>query len=174
VALARLSQAGARSDTERGVRRISVVAFASWCLLVALQLGWFPFARYAWAFKLWGYFPGWVGVTLGAAGLLLCFGSVRSAILSGAARMGLAAARLPRVPALLAALLGLALVAWLLWLLRERYIAGDSILLMYAIRGGWLFAFQEPGASFLIRQAVAVADWARFGAYNGVSALSCV
>jgi len=177
VALARLSQAGARSDTERRVRRISVVAFATWCLLVVLQLGWFPFARYAWAFNLWGYFPGWVGVTLGAAGLLLCFGSVRSAILSGAARIGCEAARLPRVPALLAALLVLAWVAWLLWLLwllRARYVAGDSILLMYAVRGGWIFVFQEPGASFLIGQAVAVANWARFGAYNGVSALSCV
>jgi len=126
----------AEGGTARAVRRISLAALACWGVLVALQIGWIPFARYAWAFNLWSYFPSWVGITLGGAALLLCFGPMRAAIASGGARIGDEAARLPRVPALLAALLGLAVLAWLLWLLRERYVAGDSALLVLALSMG--------------------------------------
>ena len=164
----------AEGSTARAVRRVSLAALACWGLLVALQIGWIPFARYAWAFNLWGYFPSWVGVTLGGAALLLCFGPVRAAIASGGARIGDETARLPRLPALLAALLGLAILAWLLWLLRERYVAGDSALLVLAVHGGWTFVFQEPGASFLVHHAVAAADSVRFGPLNGVRVLSCL
>ena len=164
----------AEGSTTRSVRRVSLAALACWGLLVALQLGWIPFARYAWAFNLWGYFPSWVGATLGGAALLLCFGPVRTGIASGATRIGAEAARLPRVPALLAAILGLAIAAWLLWLLRERYVAGDSALLVLAVHGGWTFVFKEPGASFLAHHAVAVADSFRFGPLNGVRVLSCL
>jgi hypothetical protein len=162
------------NDTVRAVRWTSLAALASWGLLVALQLGWIPFARYAWAFNLWGYFPGWVAVALGGAALLLCFGPVRATIIQGATLGGAALARLPRGAALLAGLLGLAVAAWLLWLLRERYIAGDSALLVMAVHGGWTFVFQEPGASFLMHHAVAAAESLRFGPLNGVRVLSCL
>jgi hypothetical protein len=125
---------------------MSLALFAAWCLLAAMQLGWIPFARHAWAFDLWAYLPAWAGWLLGAGALLLCAQRVRAAAAAGfelaRRRVGGGVAAEP------AAAVGVALG---LWLLRERTLTGDSAVLVAAAHGDQAFVFPEVGATFLLR-----------------------
>jgi hypothetical protein len=119
---------------------------AAWALLAAIQLGWLPFARHAWAFNLWAYLPGWAAWLLGAASLLLCAPRVRETVAAGFAA---AARRLPRGAAAEAAAAFAATA--LFWALRERANTGDSGVLAAAAHAGHAFVFPEVGATFLLR-----------------------
>ena len=62
---------------------MSAGLLVAWSLLAALQLGWIPIARGAWAFNLWAYLPEWAAWALGAASLSLCVRRVRDAAAVG-------------------------------------------------------------------------------------------
>lgn len=156
------------------LRRFDAVALGLWLLLVALQLGWIGFARYGWAFNLWNYLPLPAGIMFGAVSLAVCFAPVRIWLAARAARaaerFGALSSRRRRALAIAGSLA----FALALWGLRERYAAGDSILLVFAARGGWTFVFPEPGASFLIHWTIDLFEAFGWGSMNGLRALSCV
>jgi len=150
---------------------VSIAASATWVLWVAAQLGWLPFARYAWAFNLWSYLPAWVGPLLAAISLSLCFRAGREAVLGAATRLGARVAGLPRLPV---ALLGLGILGTSLWLLRESQFQGDSGLLVLAARRGNQFVFPDIGATFLIHHAVMAGVENGLRASSPVRVMSCV
>lgn len=166
--------APAEAVPARTLRRFDAVALAIWALLVALQLGWIPFARYGWAFNLWAYLPVPVGVVFAIAALLVCFAPVRAALAARGRRTAQRIAMWPPGRRRALVVVGLVGFGLAMWLLRERYAAGDSILLVFAARTGWTFVFQEPGATFFIHQMVALFDLLGWGSMNGVRALSCL
>jgi hypothetical protein len=125
---------------------MSAWLFAAWCLLAAMQLGWLPFARTAWAFDLWSYLPVWAAWLFGAGALLLCTERVRAGLVSvfelARRRIGAGA------PAEWTAAVAVALA---LWTIRERSLTGDSAVLVAAAHGEEAFVFPEVGATFLLR-----------------------
>lgn len=148
---------------------MSAGLLGAWALLVAIQLGWIPFARHAWGFDLWAYLPGWASWVLGAASLPLCSRRVRDALAQG----WLATARRvpadPRLEALACAALALAL-----WLVRERVLTGDSAVLVATAHWGPAFIFPEVGVTFLLRGIVGLAPELGLDAVETMRAISCV
>src|SRR3990172_10916624 len=74
---------------------ISLAALGTWGALVPLQLGWLPWARHAWGYNLWQYFPTWIQLLLAAGTLALCSVRVRRALLAGGARFSRLSSSLP-------------------------------------------------------------------------------
>jgi hypothetical protein len=148
---------------------MSLGLFAAWSLLAALQLGWIPFARTAWAFDLWGYLPEWAPWLLAAASLPLCAARVRDAICV----RGLAAARRTSGKPLLEAL-ACAALALGLWLLRERSLLADSAVLVAIAHSDHAFIFPEVGATTLLRGIVRLAPSLGVDPIEGMRALACV
>jgi hypothetical protein len=147
---------------------MSLGLFAAWSLLAALQQGWLPFARGAWAFNLWGYLPGWAPWWLGAVSLSLCAAPVRVAIsrrLLGSA--GRAGGR-PLGEAAACAALTVAL-----WLVRERSLSGDSAVLVTVAHSDHSFIFPEVGATALLRAIARLAPVLGVDAIGAMQALSC-
>lgn len=134
---------------------VSRVAFASWLLLVAAQLGWLPFTRYAWGFNFWQYLPGWAALLLAAAALALCQRRTRDSLLEGVRRIGSAIQGWPRWRL---DLLLFASATGVLWALRERELFADSSLLFWAAHEGWQFVFPDIGATFFMRTLVHLAS----------------
>ena len=66
---------------------VSLACLTSWVGLVSLEAGWLPFARHAWAFNLWQYFPPWAFVLLGAATLALASPRARADLIAGVERL---------------------------------------------------------------------------------------
>jgi len=135
------------------------------------QLGWIPFMRYAWAFNFWRYLPGWAGWMLAAASFLLCFGAVRNALIGAVPRLRLPAGGVQRRLLQVAGFAGFCLA---FWLLRERQIAGDSVLLLVATRSGSQFLFPEMGATFLMWLVLRITKLLGFFPVLGVQLMGCV
>jgi hypothetical protein len=147
---------------------MSLGLLAAWTLLAALQQGWLPCARGAWAFNLWGYLPGWAPWWLGAVSLSLCAAPVRLAIsrlVSATRRRGGS----PLGEATVCSALTLAL-----WLLRERSFSGDSAVLVTVAHSEHSFVFPEVGATTLLRAIAQLAPLLRLDAIGMMQALSCV
>jgi hypothetical protein len=147
---------------------MSVGLLLAWSLLVALQLGWLPFARFAWAFNLWSYLPAWAAWLLGAASLALCVPVVRS---SAATAFAAAARRVPAGGRVEAGLCGA--VALALWGVKESGNSGDSAVLVYAAHAGHEFVFPEVGATFLLHAIAQVALGFGVDGVPSMRALSC-
>ncbi len=126
-------------------RALSPAFLVCWFVLVSLQFGWVPGARYAWAYNLWQYLPPEVAVLLAVASLSVCVRGVRLYLSRWVSTACLALERMPA-----ASLVGFALVALLLWLFRERELYGDSAILIWGTSTGSTFLFPDIGASFLI------------------------
>jgi len=118
--------------------------------LVAVELGWVPWVRYAWGFNLWRYQPPWLAWTLAALVLALCWGRVREVVAQGASALASLAQRRgpPALPWLTALLVPIAL-----WLVRERQLQGDAPILLYVGASGIQFLFPDVGASYLFHLA---------------------
>src|SRR5262245_16165128 len=142
--------------------------FAAWALLAAIQLGWLPFARHAWAFDLWAYLPVWAAWALGATSLALCAPRVRDAIAAGFAALARRVRRGPAVEAVAALA-----VAALLWALRERPLTGDSAVLVAAAHAGHSFVFPEVGATFLLRSLLELGRELGLRPVESMRVLSC-
>jgi hypothetical protein len=153
----------------RRLAPMSLGLFAAWSLLAALQLGWLPFARNAWAFDLWSYLPESAPWLLGAASLPLCVARVRDGI-SGC--LLAAARRCSDKPLLDAA--ACAALAMGLWLLRERSLLADSAVLVAVAHSDHAFIFPEVGATTLLRGIARVAPLLGINAIEGMRALACV
>jgi hypothetical protein len=148
---------------------MSLGLFAAWSLLAALQLGWLPFARTAWAFNLWSYLPEWAPWLLGAASLSLCAARVRDAI---SVHLLAAAHRWSRKPLLEA--LACVAVALGLWFLRERSLLADSAVLVAIAHSDHAFIFPEVGATTLFRVIARLAPQLGVDPIEGMRALACV
>jgi hypothetical protein len=127
-------------------RKVSLAALGSCALLGASQLGWLPGTRYAWAFNLWAYLPPAAGAALGAAAFALTWASAREAVSGLALDVAQRLRRLPGPAVEAGALLALGA---LLWLLRERFLLGDSAILFFAVRQGLSFNFPEVGVTWI-------------------------
>jgi len=118
-----------------------------WMVLTLLELGWLPPLRHAWAYNFWQYLPPAASPLLAAAGLAVCVPRVREATIEAARTLAASARRAPRG---VLEMLGFAVVLAGLWLLRERFVLGDSYLLISAVRTGYVYIFPELGATFLL------------------------
>jgi hypothetical protein len=117
------------------------------CVLVAfVQLGGMPSLRYAWALNLWQYLPHALQALLLAGTLALAWRRGRLVLLERLRALPGGAPRPRGVALQIVAVLGCAL---LLWLLRERRMYGDSDILLYNAASGSAFVFPDIGASFL-------------------------
>jgi hypothetical protein len=148
---------------------MSLGLLVAWSLLVASQIGWLPFTRFAWAFNLWSYLPAQAAWLLAAAALSLCVPRVRSSLASGFAA---AARRWPAGGAAEAA--ACALVAAFLWLLREHELIGDSGVIAIAAHEGHAFVFPEVGATFLVRSAYQLGLALGVEPVEAIRALACL
>jgi hypothetical protein len=92
-------------------------------------------------------------VAFAGAALALCPTTVRAALSEAVLALARRARRLPAA-VLEAAVLG---ALWAcLWLLRERFMLGDSALLLLAARAGWSFSFPEVGATWVYHLAASL------------------
>lgn len=169
----RMISSWAPMPDQRSSARIQTAAvLLVWVLLTALQMGWLPWGRYAWAFNLWQYLPAGVAALLGALALLVCSARVRLVLLRGCSVLAgrFAALRAPLRHAVL--VLG---VAAFLWMVRERGFFGDSKLLLMETRSGsaW-FLFPDTGATFLMWASVRLAKLLGFFPPDGVRLLACL
>ncbi len=148
---------------------MSLGLFAAWSLLAALQLGWLPFARGAWAFDLWAYLPTWASWLLGAISLATCAAPVRAAI---SMRLFPAMRRSSGSPlGEAAACMALCVV---LWLLRERNIVADSAVLVVVANSEHAFIFPEVGATILLRGLAQLGPSLGLDGVAAMQALSCI
>jgi hypothetical protein len=131
----------------RAVHFVSLACAGSWALLAAMQYQMIPFASYAWGFNFWQYLPRWLPPLFGVTSLALCSGTVRNAIVRGAARLQSRGIAAPGLPSKAAALL---LVCSAFWLLRERQIFGDSGILLWTSPSWDAFHIPEIGATLLL------------------------
>ena len=153
---ARRVPAPVESLPERGW--ISVAGLAAWGGLVSLEAGWLSFARHAWAYNLWQYFPPWVSLLLGAATLALVSSRARQALLGGVERLSsLVRASVATGSGWRAALGAWAVLSVLLWLLRDRQLLGDANILIWEAASGMRFLFPDVGATFLFGTVVRAA-----------------
>lgn len=117
------------------------------CVLLAfVDLGGVPSLRYAWSLDLWQYLSHALQAVLLAGTLALAWRRGRLALLGRLRALARGAVEPRGDVARIAAVLGCALV---LWLLRERRMYGDSDILLYNAASGSAFVFPDIGASFL-------------------------
>ncbi|MGH7288518.1 MAG: hypothetical protein ACREI8_10925 [Myxococcota bacterium] len=151
---------------------VSLACLASWVALVSLEAGWLPFARHAWAYNLWQYFPPWVSVLLGAATLALASSRARQALIAGTARFSsLARASGASGSGWRAAFGAWALLSLGLWLVRDRQLLGDANILIWQAASGMRFLFPDVGATFLMGALVRAVRALGFGHPGVVAAL---
>jgi len=156
------------ASASRDGRACLIVAVLACAALVAVQLGWVPFLRYAWGLNLWQYLPAWTSVPLALGVLLLCWTRSRTALL----RVVRTAA--PRLAGRRAAVLATFTAFGLFWLLRERHFQGDSLILIWSmVTREAHFFFPDIGATFLLQQSSRVGSALGWGAGTTVQVLIC-
>jgi len=136
---------------------ISLAVLGIWGALVSIQLGWLPWARHAWGYNLWQYFPTWTRVLLATATLALCSERVRETLWALATNLCRRSACL-RAPGTTwpAGLLLWVVLSFLLWTVREQRFLGDSRILVWHA-SNTQFLFPDVGATFLIGSVVRAA-----------------
>ena len=150
----------------RDATRFAVpTAAAALLLLTAAQMGALPPLRFAWATNLWQYLPMPLALGLAALSLALCWPPPRIELVRRLPH-GVAERILPVTPAATAVFAAAA--AFVLWLLRERHMYGDSNILLYNAAAGSAFLFPDIGATFLFQLCQ------RLGTAVGVSGQSVV
>ena len=151
---------------------VSLACLASWVALVSLEAGWAPFARHAWAYNLWQYFPPWTFVLLCAATLALASSRVRAASIACTERLSsLALTSRASGSGWRGVLRTWALLALLLWLVRDRQLLGDANILIWQAASGMQFLFPDVGATFVMGVVVRTARALGLGHPGVVAAL---
>ena len=117
-------------------------------LLAAAEMGALSPLRFAWATNLWQYLPTPLALGLAALTLALCWPPPRIELVRRLP-YGVAERILPGSPA--ATAIFAAASAFVLWLLRERHMYGDSNILLYNAAAGSAFLFPDIGATFLFQ-----------------------
>ena len=133
------------SAVGRSERRLTLVILGSWAILCALQFGWLPFARHAWAVNLWAYQPLPVGLVLAVLALSISNGAVRRALISSIDRIGMGL----DARAITAPVIG-GVVFVLLWLFTDNELSPDARVFGGAMLGGYEFIFPDVGATWII------------------------
>lgn len=129
------------------IRWISIGAFGAWGLLFAATYGYVPGLKHAWGFGLLRYLEDWVAWLLTGVALLVTTDEARRGVLRAAA---LVRARTQNLsPRSRGALLFL-VAAVTLWLVRERVLLGDSILLHSLLTHEGRVTYPEPGGLALL------------------------
>ena len=149
-------------------KRLSAAVFASWAVLCALQYGWIPLARNAWAVNLWAYYPAAVGVALAAVGFSVVFANVRE-------RLGAVAGRVSARPGNSRLVeVGIGIVAAIaFWLARDNEISPDAHIFGAAVLTGRDFFFPDVGASWMIFGLMRIASALSLPLISLVQVMSC-
>ena len=127
-------------------RRLVWLFIGSQIVLLLAEFGFFPPLAHFWATNLWSYLPPVVPPILAAAVVLLCIPRARNA-LGELLERSIERMRSPTGRARDALVLTLAFLAF--YGLRERVVAGDSLILVSMAERGLEFFVPEMGASFM-------------------------
>jgi hypothetical protein len=153
------------------IRRISIAAFLAWLFLFATSYDYFPGLSHAWGLNLLAYLPDWAAWLLTILALLVTTEEARRGLIRVGTGLGRRLRALPELP-------GVALLASgsfvVLWLLRDRVLQGDALLLMRILRQEGRPGFPETGSLWLMSQIHDAVAALGFGPRLGLQLVLCV
>ncbi|MDG2050879.1 MAG: hypothetical protein P8M78_12020 [Myxococcota bacterium] len=164
------SEAIASTAPRRNDVALTAGALLLWLFLTAAEWGVWPPLRHGWAYNFWQYLPPLVGPALALIGLSFALPQTRVAWIQGAKWLSRPLGARPSVLVQSALFL---LITGALWLLREREIAGDSLILSAAVHAGYAYIFPEVGATALGALAYRLLAPLGFSVFAAAQLLSC-
>ncbi|MAJ60776.1 MAG: hypothetical protein CBC48_12725 [bacterium TMED88] len=150
---------------------LTVGALLVWLFLTPAEWAAWPPLRHAWAYNFWQYLPGFAGPTLAAIALSFALTRPRRLWIEFAQWLS---ASLRTLPAAVVQPAFFVLLTGALWLLREREITGDSLILSAAVNAGYAYIFPEVGATALGALGYRALAPLGFGVFPAAQFASCV
>ncbi|MAI24516.1 MAG: hypothetical protein CMN75_00660 [Spirochaeta sp.] len=139
-----------RNEEIRGLsppttRWLNFLILGSGFFLAALQLGWIPFFRHAWAVNLWAYQPLAPGLLAIALAWLMTSSSIRQFLIHSWSRIQNPLDQ----KEILAPVSGI-IVSVILWIFRDGGLSPDAKVFGGAILSGYQFIFPDVGTTWII------------------------